>query len=149
METSDVDSSLGFLVQDISRMFVKDFNRTAEKEGLTSRQWRTLAQLFRHEGINQGALADFLDVQPITMTRIVDRLEDAGWVERRPDPNDRRAVTLHSTKKAGPLHEKLWKAGAKGMEDLMSDIPDKHREILFKSLLSIKQKLAARINDSD
>jgi DNA-binding MarR family transcriptional regulator len=149
MEPPDFDHNLGFLIPDISRMMVMDFNKHAEKEGLTSRQWRTLAELFREEGLNQGTLADALDVQPITMTRIVDRLEEAGWVERRPDPNDRRAVTLHSTDKAGPLHEKLWRAGLKGMDALMSDIPDEHRKILFESLLSIKEKLATRLNDTD
>ena len=103
MKNYDTNRSLAFLITDIARLMVRNFNQHAEKDGLSSRQWRVLAELARHEGINQGKLANLLEVHSITMTKLVDRLEIAGWVERRPDPNDRRAVTLHSTKRSIPF----------------------------------------------
>ena len=92
--------SLGFLLGDVSRLVRMRFDQRARDLDLTRAQWRVLAQLRRREGINQRALADILDIENITLTRHVDRLELKGLVERRPDPNDRRARTLHLKDKA-------------------------------------------------
>ena len=146
MNPPNPDDHIGFLILDTARLLVLNFNRRAEKEGLTTRQWRTLAELFRNEGINQSTLAELLEVQPITMTRIVDRLEEAGWVERRPDPSDRRAVTLHSTKVAGPLHEKLWRLGIEDLNTVMGDLSAKEQKILLMSLQSMKKNLTDHVN---
>lgn len=75
--------------------------------GVTRQQWRTLSVLKRHEGSNQGTLAELLEVEPITLGRMIDRLEEAGWVERRRDPGDRRVWRIHLTDAAQPVLHQL------------------------------------------
>lgn len=95
--------SLGFLISDVSRLLRKRFDERARLIGVTRQQWRTLSVLKRHEGSNQGMLADLLEVEPITLGRMIDRLEEAGWVERRRDPGDRRVWRIHLTDAAQPI----------------------------------------------
>ncbi len=99
--------SLGFLLADVSRLLRRDFDQRARSIGVTRNQWRVLTMLVRHEGTNQGNLADLLEVEPITLCRMVDRLQESGLVERRPDPQDRRAWRLFLTKKSRPLLDEL------------------------------------------
>lgn len=95
--------SLGFLISDVSRLLRKRFDERARLIGVTRQQWRTLSVLMRHEGSNQGMLAELLEVEPITLGRMIDRLEEAGWVERRRDPGDRRVWRIHLTDAAQPI----------------------------------------------
>jgi len=95
--------SLGFLISDVSRLLRKRFDERARLIGVTRQQWRTLSVLKRHEGSNQGMLAELLEVEPITLGRMIDRLEEAGWVERRRDPDDRRMWRIHLTDAAQPI----------------------------------------------
>ena len=95
--------SLGFLISDLSRLLRKRFDERARLIGVTRQQWRTLSVLKRHEGSNQGMLAELLEVEPITLGRMIDRLEEAGWVERRRDPGDRRVWRIHLTDAAQPI----------------------------------------------
>ena len=89
------------------RMMRRFYDRGASALGVTSAQWRLLLRLAREPGLKQVELAERLDVEPITACRIVDRLEDAGLVERQRDPDDRRAWRLVLTSKATPILEKL------------------------------------------
>ena len=86
----ELKRSFGFLLHDVSRLLRTSFDRHARTIGLTRAQWRVLAHLSRNEGIKQVGLADILEIQPITLARLLDRLGADGWVERRPDPSDRR-----------------------------------------------------------
>lgn len=95
--------SLGFLISDVSRLLRKRFDERARLIGVTRQQWRTLSVLKRHEGSHQGMLAELLEVEPITLGRMIDRLEEAGWVERRRDPDDRRMWRIHLTDAAQPI----------------------------------------------
>jgi len=102
--TKPVDlSGLGFLLHDAARLFRRRFEQKAQHHGLTSAQWRLLARLSRHEGVNQASLAALLEVEPITLCRLVDRMEAGGWVERVPDPGDRRAKLVRMTDKSRTL----------------------------------------------
>lgn len=92
------------------------FDRRAAELGVTRAQWRVLAHLGRSGGQRQVELADRMDIEPITLCRIVDRLEEADLVERRRDPADRRAWQLFLTAKAEPLLERLH-----ALADLMAD----------------------------
>ena len=102
-----MSDSLGFLISDVSRLMRRRFDERAREVGATRAQWRTLTTLSRNEGLNQGALADLLEVEPITLCRMIDRLEEAGHVERRRDPNDRRAWRIFLTESSRPLIAKL------------------------------------------
>ena len=99
----DLDRSFGFLVNDVARLFGRRFSHNGRRLGLTRAQCRTLARIARHEGINQAGLADLLEIRPMTLVRQIDRMEEAGWIERRPDPADRRARRLFLTDKARPI----------------------------------------------
>lgn len=81
---------LGFLLHDVARLLRKRFEQRARGKGLTRTQWQTLAFLSKNDGIKQRHLADILEVEAITLTRILDRLVEQGLVERRPHPTDRR-----------------------------------------------------------
>ena len=84
MDPRELDRSLPFLLHDITRLMRRNFHRRAQSLGMTQAQYRALAHLARNEGTNQVALAEVLDIQPITLARIVDRLAECGLVERRP-----------------------------------------------------------------
>jgi len=97
----DLDRSFGFLVHDVARLFGRRFNQRALLFlGLTRAQCKVLGYLARNEGINQAGLADLLEIKPMTLVRQIDRMEEDGWIERRPDPADRRARRLVLTDKA-------------------------------------------------
>ncbi len=99
--------TLGFLMSDVSRLMRRRFDERVRSSGATGTQWRTLKILQRRPGINQGQLADLLEVEPITACRMIDRLEESGFVERRRDPGDRRAWRIHLTDKAIPVLDEL------------------------------------------
>jgi MarR family transcriptional regulator for hemolysin len=100
----DLDRSFGFLVHDVARLFGRRFNQSALLFlGLTRAQCKVLGYLARNEGINQAGLADLLEIKPMTLVRQIDRMEEDGWIERRPDPGDRRARRLVLTEKARPI----------------------------------------------
>src|SRR5207302_9486649 len=95
MTRHELDSSFGFLLHDIARLMRKRFDQRARNLNLTRAQWQVVAHLARHEGINQAGLAEIIEIEPITLGRLIDRMEEAGWVERRPNPSDRRAPQPH------------------------------------------------------
>src|SRR5579862_5338223 len=107
MKVSELDRSLGFLLHDVSRLLRKRFDQRAKSLGLTRAQYHLLAHLARHEGTNQANLAEILEIEPITLTRLVDRMEIAQWVERKPDAEDRRARRLFLTDKARAIFKRM------------------------------------------
>lgn len=88
-------TTFGFLVTDVTRLMRKHFDRRAQRFNLTRAQWRALKRLHHGEGMRQNELAEFLEMEPIAVGRVVDRLQKAGFVERRADPADRRAWRLY------------------------------------------------------
>src|SRR3954464_4408376 len=96
-----------FTISDVGRLLRTYADQKARLHGQTRAQWAVLLKLERHEGLKQSDLADDLDIQPITLTRLVDRLCDNGLIERRPDPNDRRAKRLYLTPAARPLLDRI------------------------------------------
>ena len=97
------DDNVGTLIGQVSRLMRRSFDERARGIGVTRPQWQVLTLLARHEGINQGGLAEILEVEPITLGRMIDRLQDADLVERRADPADRRAWRLHITPNGNAL----------------------------------------------
>ena len=136
-----MSDTLGFLISDVSRLMRRNFDERARLIGVTRAQWRTLTMLSRHEGNNQGGLADLLEVEPITLCRMIDRLEEAGLVERRRDPADRRAWLIFLTAKAHPLLSQL-RGMADGMiENALSGLDDAKRTELMETLGVIRANL--------
>ena len=122
------------------------FDRRAAPLGVTRAQWRVLAWLGREPGLRQVELADHLDVEPITLCRIVDRLEEAGLVERRRDPDDRRAWRLHLTAKGEPLLDELRVLAAAMAQEAFAGIPPQTIELLRKSLAQVRDNLSTHVS---
>ena len=110
--------------------------------GLTQAQARALLHLARNEGISQVALARLLEIQPITLLRQLDRLADAGLIERRPNPNDRRAQQLFLTPRAQPLLDQLWEAGDEILDEAYAGFSDEERATFIDMLVRMRGNLA-------
>jgi MarR family transcriptional regulator, transcriptional regulator for hemolysin len=141
MPRPDLQRNFGFLLSDISRLFRREFNRRAGDLDLTQAQWRALAHLSRQENVRQAALAEQLEIQPMTLARQLDRLEAAGWVERRPDPDDRRAVRLHLTPAAGPLIDRIAALAGEIRGEAMAGLEAADRERLLDALCAVRANL--------
>lgn len=133
--------TLGFLISDVSRLMRKRFDERARTVGATRAQWKTLVTLSRNEGINQGGLAELLEVEPITLCRMIDRLEESGMVERRRDPNDRRAWRIHLTDAAKPVLDKLRAFADEMFEGALDGLGADDRDALNASLTRIRANL--------
>lgn len=138
------ERSLGFLLHDVSRLLRKRFDRRARAIGLGRAQWSVLAHLSRKEGINQAALADILEIEPITLVHQLDRLEDAGWIERRLDAADRRVRLLHITPGGRKILEKMHDLGAEVRAEALGGVSTAEHEALIDTLLKIKGNLSER-----
>jgi MarR family transcriptional regulator, transcriptional regulator for hemolysin len=140
------ERNFGFLLHDVARLMRKRFEQKARGLGLglTRSQCSVLAHLARHEGIQQGGLAEILEVEPITLTRILDRLEEAELVERRAHPTDRRIRLLHLTPKAHPLLGEIFSIGAATREEALEGVAEAERDQLFAILSAMKANLLAK-----
>ncbi len=136
--------NLGTMVADVSHLMRRAFDERARSSGLSRPQWRVLTMLRRHEGINQGGLAELVEVEPITLCRMVDRLQEAGLVERRADPADRRAWRLHLTDKARALLEEMRPMAFSLFDDAMTGLDPAERSDLFRMLERIRTNLSRR-----
>lgn len=137
----DMTDSLGFLISDISRLMRRRFDERARRIGATRAQWRTLKMLERHQGSNQGALAEMLEIEPITMGRMIDRLEEAGLVERRRDPADRRVWRIHLTEASRPVLRQLREIADELFDDVMIGLPAADRARLHDLLAAVHANL--------
>jgi len=144
-----MSDSLGFLISDVSRLMRRRFDERARLIGVTRAQWRTLTTLSRNEGINQGGLADLLEVEPITLCRMIDRLEEAGLVERRRDPADRRAWLIFLTTKAHPLLAQLRGLADGMIEGALQGLDDTRRAALMETLGVIRTNLNTTIESDE
>jgi len=135
---------IGFLLADNSRLARWSFDRQVRALGVTGPQARLLLMLNRAPGENQGFYAERLEVEPITLCRMVDRLEDAGLVERRADPNDRRAWQLHLTEKSRRMVEQLRHEVDALVEDMLEGISEIERNEFKRLLKQIGANLTAR-----
>jgi DNA-binding MarR family transcriptional regulator len=134
--------SIGFLITDVSHLMRRSFNRRVQDLGLTQAQWRAIAYLARSEGMNQAALAEHLEVQPITLARLVDRMQAAGWIERRTDPEDRRAVRLYLTDKCQPILAEMHDRAMSMFEEALLGVSVTARKHLLEALCKMKQNLS-------
>ena len=131
--------TLPFEIGETAHALRKAFDRRACGHGVTRAQWKVLFRLERQAGLRQIELADMLDIEPITLSRIVDRLEEGGLVERVADPSDRRAWRLHITAKARPLVEKLHVLADEMIAEAFAEIDPQDIEITRKVLGRVRE----------
>ncbi|TQF85638.1 MarR family transcriptional regulator [Elioraea sp. Yellowstone] len=143
------ERTLGFLLHDVARLLRKRFDQNARELGLTRAQWQVLAHLARNEGIHQGGLAEILELEPISLGRILDRLQAAGLVERRPHPKDRRVWLLFLRPKAHPVLDRMRAIGAATRAEALAGVPEAEREQLIRILTTMKENLIAAASGSN
>ena len=132
---------LGFLLHDVARLLKKRFEQNSRGSGLTRSQWQILAYLAQNEGINQKGLAELLEIEPITLGRIVDRLEATGLIERNPHPTDRRAWLLHLMPAARPKLDQVRELGDVTRREALAGVSEDDRLNLLKTLQALKANL--------
>jgi MarR family transcriptional regulator for hemolysin len=133
--------TLGFLLHDVARLLRKRFEQNARGSGLTRSQWQVLAYLDQNQGIHQSGLADLLEIEPITLGRIIDKLETLGLVERQPHPSDRRVWQLRLTPQAGPKLAEMRKFGDATRGEALAGVSEADRIRLVKTLQALKANL--------
>lgn len=141
MKKFDPNSSIGILLYEVTRLLRRDFTSRVEELGLTQVQWRTLTYLRRDEGCNNTTLADYLEVRPITLTRVIDKLQEKGWVERRPHPSDRRATQLFLTAAVRPLLETMYEKSQETRACALQGFNEDDQEMLLEYLRKMKSNL--------
>jgi len=135
--------AFGFLLKDVTRLYVQRFEQRARRFGITLPQCKALGLLSKNEGISQVRLAELADTDPMTLVRILDRMEADGWVERRPDPDDRRARRLYLTSKAAPFLDTVWHLADLTRAEAFEGISKKEREFFIGILQRIDANLSA------
>jgi MarR family transcriptional regulator for hemolysin len=125
-------STFGFVLHDVARLLRRRFEQNARGSGLTRSQWQVLMYLAQNDGINQSGLAGLLDVEPITLCRIVDKLQAFGLIERHPHPSDRRVWILHLTPAAHPKLIQVRKLGDMTRSEALAGVSDANRLHLLK-----------------
>jgi len=137
------DISFGYLLNDVTLLIRKHFDRRAVKFGLTRAQWRAVKVLYLREGLRQTELAEFLEMEPIAVGRVIDRLQAAGFVERRPDPKDRRAWRLHTTEQARGVVDDMEVIGRGLRKDATRNIDYDELQQAMAVITRIKDNLLA------
>ena len=138
-----------FLLNDVARLLRIYADHRAAQFGITRAQWVVLVRVDRNEGLNQSELAETLDLQPITLTRLLDKLCDNGLIERRPDPGDRRAKRLYLTPAARPLLEQLRVLGEETMAETLAGVDRASIGQMIGELTTVKDNLRRLIAQRD
>jgi len=142
----DLYRSFGFLVHDVARLFGRRFNQRALLFlGLTRAQCKVLGYLARNEGINQAGLADLLEITPMTLVRQIDRMEEDGWIERRPDPADRRARRLVLTEKARLILARILDLSNEVRTEAFAGLSEAEGRYLIDLLARVHGNLSERV----
>jgi len=133
--------SLGFLLSDNLRLIRRIAARSFEKYQLTLAQARALLGIFRWPGIRQVDLADFMEIQPISLARLLDQLAETKLIERRPDPSDRRAFQLYLTPAAAPVVKLINEASREFQGKALSGFTEEQKNALFYGLNQLRENL--------
>lgn len=136
-----MERKIGTVLSQVARLMRRSFDERARTIGVTRPQWQVLSVLHRMEGINQGGLAEILEVEPITAGRMIDRMQDGGLVERRADPADRRAWRLYLTPRGRELLEQLQPLAEETADLALEGLPAADKERLLEVLETMRLNL--------
>lgn len=131
------------LLMETSRLFREDFRRRALHLQLTQPQVQALGCLARNPGLTQSVLAEKLEVHPVTVTQLIDRLQKAGWVRREAHENDRRAVRLYLTDQADPILAEVWRVVEAARRDALRGLSKADQQTFERLLATVKSNLAS------
>jgi MarR family transcriptional regulator, transcriptional regulator for hemolysin len=139
----DDDGYIGYMLSDVARLIRTVFDRRVRKLGLTRAQWLVLTRLYRVPGASQTELADMLEIDRASAGRMIDRMEKAGWLERRADEGDRRINRLHLTPAARKSHARMWKIAEATVDDALGSLSEREREEFTRMTAQVKGRLQA------
>lgn len=139
---NELNNSFGFLIHDVARLMRWNFDRQSAGLGLTRAQWSVLVHLKRCDGVQQKTLAQLMDIKPISLARHIDRLETEGWVERRDDPDDRRAKRVYLLPNATPMLESMRKLGQKVRKQALAGISEEEEARMTSLLIQVRDNLS-------
>jgi DNA-binding MarR family transcriptional regulator len=134
--------NLGFLIHDVQRLLRKRFEARASETGLSAAQWRLLVRVAKEEGVAQARLAELLEIEPISVSRLIDRMEEGGWIERRQDVNDRRVRTIHPTPRAREVYTEVKALAAEVYEESLRGVSLETRRGLISTLKAMAENLS-------
>lgn len=134
---------LGSLLHDAARLVRKRFEIRAAAYGLSSAQWRLLVHVLREGSVPQARLADLLEIEPISVSRLIDRMQKSGWVTRQPDPTDRRVQRIVATENTQAIRHELRTMAADVYEEAMAGLDPAARDALFSGLMAINANMSA------
>lgn len=141
MPKRNLERNIGFLLHDVSRLMRKEYNKRVRDLDLTRSQWRVIAHLYRTEGVTQTELAEILEIEPATLARLIDRLEAAEWVERRPCEKDRRAKRLFLTERPAAVIDEIFDISSELQQDVLRGFSAKEQTDFVDDLLVVKRNL--------
>jgi len=135
----------GFIVKDVYRMWVRLFEQRFPQLGMTFTQCKVLVFLSRNQGTTQAKLAEASDTEPMTLVRVLDRMESDGWIERRPDPADRRAYRLYLKPASTPVLTEILRIGEKARNEALTGLSSEQREQMMEMLEHVRTNLVALV----
>ncbi|MEZ5855432.1 MAG: MarR family transcriptional regulator [Hyphomicrobiaceae bacterium] len=139
---SEADRHFGWLATDVARLMRTVFDRRVKGLGITRPQWLALTRLKRKPGASQSELADMMEIERAPAGKIVDRLQERGWLERRADPDDRRINRIFLTELGERVHAAIWPIGQSTVSEALSDLTSHEAEHLTELLIRVKGRLA-------
>jgi DNA-binding MarR family transcriptional regulator len=135
------ERNFGWLTTDVARLMRTVFDRRVKNLGLTRPQWLAIVRLKRSPGASQSELADMMEIERAPAGKIVDRLEERGWVERRPDPLDRRINRIFLTERGEHVHAVIWPIAQATVGDALADLTESDVAQLTQLLARVKLRL--------
>ncbi len=148
MSPSSDEHHFGWITADVSRLMRTVFDRRMRKLGLTRAQWLALTRLHRRPGASQQELADMMEIEKAPAGRILDRLQDKGWIERRADATDRRINRIYLTERGKRIHAAMSPIAAATVDDALEDLSRQEQDRLIGLMMRVKANLT-RLAEAD
>lgn len=142
MFREDLSRNFGFILNDVARLMRTTFDRRVKALGLTRSQWWVLNHLFRNDGVTQSELAEILEVEKATLGRLLDRMEQKGWIRREGHADDRRAKRVFLTEDVEPSIKTMRAAAAEVRRESISGLSVAQQTQFVDALLAIKANLS-------
>jgi MarR family transcriptional regulator for hemolysin len=133
---------LGFLIHDTGRLLRKSFERRGQAYGLSTAQWRLLVRVVREQNPTQARIAELMEIEPISVSRLIDRMEQAGWVKRCAHESDRRVNRVIPTEKSITAYSKIKAVAGDVFEDALKGVDEQQRHGLITALLAMIENLS-------
>ena len=149
MFREDLSRNFGFILNDVARLMRTTFDRRVKSLGLTRSQWWVLNHLFRNDGVPQSELADILEVKKATLGRLLDRMEQKGWIRREGHAGDRRAKRVFLTDEVEPAIKTMRAAASEVRRDALAGLTSAQQDQFVDALLAIKGNLSKQDNGAN